>query len=236
MLYIAIYENNLDAIHEIDSFVSSWAINCYREVKKTFFVIDKDLIEHCTDGENPVDIILMNIKNDSSQDMDAVRMIRSRNTKVIIIIITECRSFVYDAFELDVFRYIIKDSLKSKLASALNSAAEKITNKHRNFIFSAKGMMWKLSYNKIMYFESRKRIIHIHMETRDTKKFYDKIKNIETILDPYQFIRCHQSYIVNVRYIKGFISNEIILSGGQKIPVSTSRKGSLKEIIINQFK
>lgn len=51
-----------------------------------------------------------------------------------------------------------------------------------------------------------------------------KISELEQELGCYPFVRCHNSYIVNMNYIRKICSNEIELESSEKILVSKCRK------------
>mgnify|MGYP003302028292 CR=1 FL=1 len=79
----------------------------------------------------------------------------------------------------------------------------------------------KINHNDIMIIEHAKRILNIY----DTKEnliysLYDgKISDFISELPDY-FARCHQSFVVNMNYIKSIQKSEIILNNGREIPVS----------------
>lgn len=50
---------------------------------------------------------------------------------------------------------------------------------------------------------------------------------MENNLSNKYFVRCHRSYIVNVKHIKSITKDKVLLSNGTKIPIS---KGKYKEI------
>lgn len=235
MIHIAICDTDLEGSHLIERIVNNWSVKSQILVQNIFFLSGKELLNYCIEEENPVDIILLQIQQVSSDAIETISLIRRWNKKAMIIIITNSKALVYEAYELGVFRYIIKNDLKIKLAPALSMAVEKLKNSHRYFVYSVKGKLWKLFYKEIVYFESKKRLILIHTESEGVKRFYDKINNIEPILDANEFIRCHQSYIVNIRYIKGFMDHDIVLKGNQKVPISARRKNGLEKkfLLIN---
>ena len=45
---------------------------------------------------------------------------------------------------------------------------------------------------------------------------------------PKGFFQCHKSFVVNMRQIRRFQSPDILLKGGQKIPVSRNRYAQVK--------
>ena len=64
---------------------------------------------------------------------------------------------------------------------------------------------------------------------------YEFIGTFKTLIDEIEveyFFQCHQSYIVNRKFVKEFSNPEIIVSEiGLKIPVNRSSKLAIKEMI-----
>ncbi|MBC5625749.1 LytTR family transcriptional regulator [Clostridium sp. NSJ-49] len=72
--------------------------------------------------------------------------------------------------------------------------------------------------------------IHTNSEKITLRK---KISEIEKILPSEYFIRCHRSYIVNVKYIKAIIKNNVLLVSGLKIPISRGKYKEVNDAFIN---
>jgi two-component system, LytTR family, response regulator len=56
----------------------------------------------------------------------------------------------------------------------------------------------------------------------------------EPLLSPYGFVRCHQSHLVNKRFVKSWIrddGNFLLLENGTTIPVSRNRKDAVLEAL-----
>ncbi|MDR1550284.1 MAG: LytTR family transcriptional regulator [Hungatella sp.] len=83
----------------------------------------------------------------------------------------------------------------------------------------------KVSLDKIRYFESSKRTIHLFME-RDTYKFYGKLSEVEKNMErsKFSFLRIHQSHLVNYKYIKGIGYNFVELTDGNMLQMSKDRQ------------
>jgi two-component system LytT family response regulator len=70
--------------------------------------------------------------------------------------------------------------------------------------------------------------------TDDTKLLVTKtLKEFDQLLSDHDFIRVHQSHLINVKFIKGFTKSDgyIFLKDGIKIPVSTRKKQVLMDMI-----
>ena len=60
------------------------------------------------------------------------------------------------------------------------------------------------------------------------------IYEYEEILKEYGFIRCHQSHLVNKKYVRSWIKeygDHLLLSDGTEIPVSRSKKDEIKKAL-----
>ena len=51
-----------------------------------------------------------------------------------------------------------------------------------------------------------------------------------------EFVRCHRSYIVGVKYIKSVSKTDITLDSGAKIPLSRSHYQTVNQAFIRYFK
>lgn len=61
------------------------------------------------------------------------------------------------------------------------------------------------------------------------------LKMIEEQLNGYEFIRCHQSYVINKNFVVGFSTKDgiIVSAEGEKtIPVSRRKKSEVMELLI----
>jgi two-component system LytT family response regulator len=60
------------------------------------------------------------------------------------------------------------------------------------------------------------------------------IYEYEEILKDYGFIRCHQSHLVNIRYIKSWkkeYGDFLLLYDGSELPISRGKKDSVREVL-----
>ena len=60
------------------------------------------------------------------------------------------------------------------------------------------------------------------------------LKSVEEVLPQHQFVRCHQSYIVNKKKVLKFDKQGVLIMGnGAKIPVSNRRKEHTLKLILD---
>lgn len=93
-----------------------------------------------------------------------------------------------------------------------------------------KGKKIFISQDQIQYMERSKRYTNIHTLTEmisTSEKLDDLLERMGSDL----FLRCHVSFVVNIRYVKCLYRTAIELKNGEKIPVSRRYYKSVRDIL-----
>lgn len=82
----------------------------------------------------------------------------------------------------------------------------------------------------ILYFESSRRLIKIKGKN-ESGKFYGKLNMVEKNLEngKIPFLRIHQSYLVNFRFIKEISFYKVVLFDGTELQISEERQKNVRE-------
>lgn len=99
------------------------------------------------------------------------------------------------------------------------------------FIMEERSQEKRIPFQKIAYFEARNKRIYAIVENQEYG-FYDTIINLEGRLPSY-FVRCHRSYLVNSKKIKGVYvkKGEVELEHNIILPLSRTYRKSMKELV-----
>lgn len=82
----------------------------------------------------------------------------------------------------------------------------------------------------ILYLQSDKGYTTFYLERGGTILISKVLKVYEALLPTSQFIRCHQSYLVNARYVRKYYKEGILeLTTGEHIPVSERRREQVQK-------
>lgn len=196
----------------------------------TTFESGYDLIEYIdSDISNP-DIIFMDIDLKEHLGIDVAKKIQQKFNNIKIIFITGYASYVEDIFEVETLYYTAKLINEEKLKKALNKAME-VIKVNKEEILNIKTEVVSINLNDVNYIEGHLRTVIMHCG-KIKKTIYKKLNEIENIL-PEKFIRCHQSYIVNMEKVNILTTNKFILKSGDKVPVSQSKYKDTKEKFLN---
>ncbi|MBQ6164377.1 MAG: response regulator transcription factor [Clostridia bacterium] len=178
--------------------------------------------EYETDA-HPFDVILLDIKMDGPDGIETAKRIREKDDGVYIVFITSSAEYVFRGYEVKAFRYLMKTELEYGFDRVLSDTIREISDSAQTFFtFQFGNEKMKLDPRLINYFESSKRVVRIALD-RENYKTYAKLDDIEPQLGG-MFVRCHQSYLVNVSRIEKLSPTEILLKNGETLPVSKKHR------------
>ena len=193
-----------------------YELSIYSSGKEFFDNIDKK-----------VDILFLDICLVNESGMDIARKIRNLNSKTEIIFTTSMQDYVYEAYEVNAFRYILKPVKYDLLKKYLKDCISEILSKNNMISIKSNKNTLVLSINEILYIEVIRKIIIIY--TSDGKHEIEiSLKKVEEQLLNYGFFRCHKSYLVNLKAIKE-IKDKCIIIDEHEVPVSRSKYKQLQE-------
>lgn len=87
--------------------------------------------------------------------------------------------------------------------------------------------------DELSYFKSESNYTHVHLTSGENLLTCITLKRFENKIDENQFLRVHNSYIINGSYISSYdsSSNTLFMRDGREIPVSRSRKQVLLQYL-----
>lgn len=178
------------------------------------------------------DLILLDITMKNCDGMTAAKMIRAVDDKVMIVFVTSSAEYVFSGYEVKAFRYILKPELLHGFTRVFKECLDELTRSNEvRFTFQKAAQTVSIPLRDILYFESDKRIVTVKTNTEEYS-FYDKLNEIEEKLKSRDFVRCHQSFLVNAKKITSVRINDLTLTNGQTIPVSKRRAQETNEAFL----
>lgn len=207
---IAICDDEEIICLQIKEFVEKQKIGCTISIFKS----GEELLEN----GDVFDVIFLDIQMDGINGIDTAKKIREKNKAVILIFVTAIKEYVFEAFDVSAFHYLLKpvseDKFREIFKNAVLEASDKKQQNKAIFIKTRKKSI-TLSQNQILYIESHAKKVEIHTFD-DAIEVYSSMKELERELAP-SFYRCHRGYLVNMAYIAEYETNSIRLTNGEAI-------------------
>lgn len=183
--------------------------------------------EYLLDGTEH-DLLFLDIElNGRMPGMDGMglaRRIRSMELvrQPIIIFVTGYEKYVYDAFDVDAFQYLLKPIDEQKFAEVFSRAAGRILSeaeeKKRTLVIQCGSESRAIPLDSIYYMESRNHKVVLYLKEGELE-YYAKIGDLEEELQG-RFYRIHRGYLVNLAYVEGYDKAEVMLANGDRLPLS----------------
>lgn len=90
------------------------------------------------------------------------------------------------------------------------------------FIVETRRQLLHIRHEEILYFESRGKSVYPHTLSGAAESFPARLDVVAARLAPYRYVRCHQSYLANLRHVRQLnkVTHQLTLSSGATIPIS----------------
>lgn len=168
----------------------------------------ESLLSDCCDLKTLFDILFLDIYMPGLNGIETAGKIRAGMKDTKIIFTSSSNEHYPEAYDVFAFNYILKPLNPEKLNRVLDQALTGITEERRQQIsFSYKATNYRIFCMDILYIESRDKIICFHMTDRTTLQCYAKLDEILEQLPGASFIRCHQSFVVNIFHVTEMAEN-----------------------------
>lgn len=234
MLNFVLCDDNFGALDKLSKMLNSIIISHNLQGQITFSTDDPlKLLDFVK--VNPTHVLLLDIDLKSSlSGLELAEKIREIDKNIYIIFVTGHFEFGMVAYKYKTFDFLQKPLTKERF--------EETILRLYSDIFGNKNKYIHLDNNKTVIKENSIRFIKkdgmkviFHTDTRDYET-YSSFSRISDML-PYNFVRCHKSYIVNMAKITDIdISDNIIsFTDTDKCYIGPKYKDNFMEVLKNEY-
>ena len=170
------------------------------------------------------DIILLDILMDPPLGIDVARRLREIGYKGTIVFCTAALDFAPDSFEVGASGYLLKPYTPKTFERTMHRVLSDIVE--NTYAIKNRSQVLHIPREEIMYVESHNSQCILHQAGQKTYTLYKKLGEIEQELTAPCFLRCHQSFLVNMNYVKA-VDKDFILTNDDVVLI---RKKNLQEL------
>lgn len=179
-------------------------------------------------GEAP-DILFLDIQMPDMDGMETAEVFRKKNKRTVLIFVTALEDYVFRAFDVGAFHYLVKPFAEQKFRTVLTNAMEQCRQfaklsgmpetqeEEKHILIRSEGSHIKVRLCDIVYAEVFNRKVVIHKMKEDIE-YYGKLSELEKQAGE-DFFRSHRSYLVNFRYVVKYDGSTITLEKGT-VPIA----------------
>jgi len=197
------------------------------------------------------DLLLLDIQMPEKSGFDLLRALKQVSFEVIFI--TAYDKYGIQAIKFSALDYLLKPININEFKLAIEKAKEKIHNKKQNlnidnllqYIKAGNKEAPKIALpttREILYIkvtdivrcEATNNYTTFHLQNQEQVLVCKTLKEFAELLKPHNFIRTHQSHLVNINSVKSYLKEDggtLLLDNHQKIPVSRQSREMVKAVL-----
>ena len=232
MIYIAICDDEKHMSAHIRSFVSDFFRKKNRETSLRMFSSGEELLSY----NGQIDILFLDIQMKGMDGMETARKLRADQFRGFLVFITVLKEMVFQSFEVQAYDYLVKPVNKKQFEKTMERLYASMQNAREDSLLVQKGYEGRIiPKDEIVFCEVIDRKIYLNLASGDVVDYYERIENLETKLDK-RFYRCHRSYLINLKHLKGYKNGTACMDNGKEIPVSRLRSKEFSGVVLQYMK
>lgn len=180
--------------------------------------------------------VFLDINMEKIDGIKAAEKIREVSREVFIVFVTAFANYSLEGYRLDVVRYLLKGNVDfpSMVNECVDALVDKLSYSVTKREFDFKEGKREISLERLLYVESNLHKLEFHVMEDDLKIYtmYETLNALESKLVAKDFVRIHQSYLVNIKYIKNVVRYKVVLTNGIELVIPKARYTYVKEQFI----
>ena len=160
------------------------------------------------------DMAFLDIYMEDTMGNQIAHKLRAMGYQGEIVFLTASSDFAIEGYDVDASGYLLKPLDYGKLEMVMDRITRNIAPS--TYQIRHRTTVTKLAYHEILYIESNNSKCILHTESGESYTVYKTLNTIEKELGDRRFLRCHQSFLVNMDHIKQ-IGKQFLLSNGDYV-------------------
>ncbi|MGP1515969.1 MAG: LytR/AlgR family response regulator transcription factor [Bacteroidales bacterium] len=182
------------------------------------------------------DIVFLDISMDEMDGMETAKEIRKVSNDVFIVFVTAFINYAVQGYSVNAIRYILKnnETFPELIFECMDAISKRMNYYIEQKEFKFNEGIKNVFLERLLYIESRLHKLEFYIMDDNINRYslYGKLDEIEEELEGKDFLRIHQSFLVNIKHIASIFRHEAILNNGTRLKISKSRYKFVRERIV----
>ncbi len=232
MIRIAICDDEKYMSDHIKAMASDFFRKKNREIHLRTFLSGEELLNY----NGQIDILFLDVQMKGMDGMETAKRLREDQFRGFLIFITVLRDMVFQSFEVQAYDYLVKPVDEKQFEKTMERLYASVCSAKEDSLLVQKGYEGRIiPKNEIVFCEIIDRKIYLNLVSGEVVDYYERIENLETKLDSH-FFRCHRSYLINLKHLKGYKNGTAYMDIGIAVPVSRLGSREFSGVVLQYMK
>lgn len=228
MLGIAIVEDDREHAALLESFIHQYSEERHILVSVNSF---HDAVTFLDQYKAAYQIVFMDIMMPMLDGMEAARLLRRKDSTVVLVFVTTMRQYAVQGYEVDACDFLVKPVTYPEFALKFTRILSKVpADVSSNEVFlKTENSFVRLASRDILYVEVSGHYCIYHTVNGDYRR-YQTMKSAESSLPADSFARCNNYLLVNLAHVTRMDGMEVRV-GDTPLPVSYPRRKAFADAV-----
>lgn len=181
-------------------------------------------------------IALLDVQLLESNGIQLAQQILHMNPNCRILFVSGYLHVVSDVYDVPHLCFILKDQLDSQLPKFLLRAAQQAAQESGMKLSVKSGkQICQLALSDIVFMERRGHWTYINLSDGSQVSTKEKLSELHARIGTADFVRCHISYIVNLRHVKSLENRTLYLQDETMIPISLPHEQEVRDAFFQRI-
>lgn len=229
MIRIAIAEDDQQAAHQLQTYLERFGTENHLQMQITCF---SDGAKLAGDYQPVWDLLLLDVDMPVMNGFDTARSIREVDPEVNIIFITNLAQYAIRGYDVGALDYLLKPVNYYALSMRLKRVVRLLRLRDTEaLMLKTEGNMVRVPLNRIYYIEIFDHNLQYHTVEGTITTGGSTLSNLEKTLASQGFVRCHNCYLVNMRYVDE-VHGSTLRVVDQELPISRGRRRAVMDALL----
>ncbi len=231
MIRIAICDDSKFDLEVMKSVLQDYYMgkNCFCEINT--FTSGEELVKTYETYGNQFHLLFLDIYMKGMNGIETATLIRQYDKKLKIVFCTVSMEHAIDSYGVYAYGYLVKPLDIDRIKVLLDQFTKEVLEQDIGYLrIKSEYADYLVALREIVYIESKDKILMIHKLNKEIIKTYGKLSNLEQQLSDQHFIRCHQSYIVNMEHIRSVEKGAFLTIIEEIVPIRVKDYNKYREI------
>lgn len=174
-------------------------------------------------------LMLLDILCNGPEGITLAERLRERGVQSSIIFSSSSKEYVLNGYDVHAVNYLLKPPDPEKLADAIGYALLHGPRPQQKAALKIGGEWLVIELQNVVYLESVGHNVMLYMADNAVLKWRGKLQELAAQFSELPLAQCHNSFAVNLAFVRRIRRGWAELTDGRQIPISRSRAEEFKK-------